>query len=346
MGIHSGYDRICDVISEHYKLDDVSIYRKNRYLPKNIVKCLNSIVKRVRKSQTYDCNSLLAELAFLKRCVFRRSTDINHILYIERALSLLSHISRHFNFKLIGTSHQPLELWQNGRHDVDILKALDLLIVLSRKEKEFFEKFLPGKVYFVRHGVDTRFFHPKHPDGKDNAKAGDTFRCLYSGTWLRDTESLGRIVRNVISTQKPICFDLLVPAEKRKMSGLNSLSCQENIFWHCNLTDLQLRALIRNSDILVLPLLNCTANNAVLEAIACGVPVISTDVGGIRDYLNPTFTDLFPIGAVDEFCDAIIYYAEHRAECQQRGKLARCHAEDCLSWEKIAQQTMYLYNQL
>ena len=48
------------------------------------------------------------------------------------------------------------------------------------------------------------------------------------------------------------------------------------------LTDAELRDLYHSSDIAFIPLTNATANNAVLEAMASGIPLISTDLPAIR----------------------------------------------------------------
>ena len=39
------------------------------------------------------------------------------------------------------------------------------------------------------------------------------------------------------------------------------------------------------------------ANNAIVESLACGLPVITTDVGGIRDYGGGT---IYPVVANED----------------------------------------------
>ena len=43
---------------------------------------------------------------------------------------------------------------------------------------------------------------------------------------------------------------------------------------------------------MIMPLHDATANNAVLESLACGLPLVVSDVGAVRDYVNPEGTAL------------------------------------------------------
>ena len=47
-----------------------------------------------------------------------------------------------------------------------------------------------------------------------------------------------------------------------------------------------LRALYHLSDLFFLPFVDAVANNAIVESIACGVPVVVSDVGSLRDYVD------------------------------------------------------------
>jgi glycosyltransferase involved in cell wall biosynthesis len=46
-----------------------------------------------------------------------------------------------------------------------------------------------------------------------------------------------------------------------------------------------------------MPLRDSGANNAILESLACGLPIITNDVGGIRDYGGGT---IYPLAESDD----------------------------------------------
>jgi glycosyltransferase involved in cell wall biosynthesis len=61
---------------------------------------------------------------------------------------------------------------------------------------------------------------------------------------------------------------------------------------------------LRSSDLFLLPSQTESFGLAALEAMACGVPVIASDVGGLPEVVvNGETGFLAPVGAVDEMVD-------------------------------------------
>jgi glycosyltransferase involved in cell wall biosynthesis len=87
---------------------------------------------------------------------------------------------------------------------------------------------------------------------------------------------------------------------------------------------------------LLLPLLDSTANNGLLEGMACGLPVIITDVGGVRDYAKENFADFVLPGDSSGIIKILQGYLNQSDKLAARGRAARAYAEDHLSWRKIA----------
>jgi glycosyltransferase involved in cell wall biosynthesis len=65
--------------------------------------------------------------------------------------------------------------------------------------------------------------------------------------------------------------------------------------WLRRVGDGEYLRLLQQSDLLVLPLRQSTTCTAVLESLACGLPVV-TDKGGIEDYLAPDCSVALSVG--------------------------------------------------
>jgi len=99
------------------------------------------------------------------------------------------------------------------------------------------------------------------------------------------------------------------------------------------------------ADAFVLPSLREGMPNALLEAMACGLPCLASDTGGIRDVLGERFPNqLVPAGDANALARALPTLFQPGATAL--GREMREHVEAHFSVEVISQQLMELYDEL
>lgn len=105
---------------------------------------------------------------------------------------------------------------------------------------------------------------------------------------------------------------------------------------------------ISASDILVLPSLSEGRPNVILEALACEVPVVATDVGGIPELMVDGETGyLVPAKNPGELSRKINKLLENKSQRENMGKLGRKSIiQRGLTWEAHAKKTVDIYSEL
>lgn len=84
-----------------------------------------------------------------------------------------------------------------------------------------------------------------------------------------------------------------------------------------------------------------------IEAMACGIPVIASDVGGLQFTVVPEETGLLAPPKDDvAFASALDRILTNPMWAQQLGQAARQRVETTFSWEGVANQLSHLYEQL
>jgi len=260
---------------------------------------------------------------------------IAHYIYGDEQLDLLLRAKKYLRSKLVATFHL---LWTDSSPWLYKKRnlwnqALDGVIGisgdLSESLKEIFD---PHKVCFIPHGVDTETYCPS-PVPK-----GNSLRLLTVGQHQRDLKLIQEMAQKCLESKCPIFFEYVGKGEAADLfRALPNVLCRSGI------SEAELIGAYQTSHALLLPLLAGTANNALLEAMACGLPAISTKVGGIPDYLDTNSGWLFPPGDVESISKLVEHLSKNPVELVNKSKAARAKAET-FSWSGIAKQVLRFYD--
>jgi glycosyltransferase involved in cell wall biosynthesis len=103
----------------------------------------------------------------------------------------------------------------------------------------------------------------------------------------------------------------------------------------------------RGSNVAVLPSKMEATSIAGLEAMACGLPLIASRVGGLPYIIDEGISGLLiEPGAPRELGLAIKTLYEDHARTQMMGEKSRQRAVEIFSWEKVALKTIDFYRDL
>lgn len=276
----------------------------------------------------------LSELEFRVQRRWQRP-DASHVLYLENHFELLESWTD-TRRDLVGTIHLPPAVWKPEQRR--LLSRLGSALVLYRRDIPFFQQHLGrNRVQFIHHGADVEFFRPSP------ARISAPPRILYSGVYLRNEAMLARMVERLAAKHADLRFDLLVPVHHRRSPALAPLLRHPAVTWHAGLADGQLRDLYQQSYLMLLPLNDSGANTAVVEALASGLPLVTTDVGGIRDYAGGEIYPLVPNDDDDAMAALVEHYLSNPLWRHETGRRCREFAEQNMAWPLIARKHLEFY---
>lgn len=210
--------------------------------------------------------------------------SIIHNTHLEDNHGFLGLYKSKKKFSLIATSHQPTSWWKYTNKNVQLLQQLDMLICFNEMCKEYFENYIQGRVIKIHHAVDTNFFK------SDISIEGRPHRILFVGNWLRNVVFFEKVISELIRVVPEVYVDIVYKRGNDLNDPIFKLCRSKNVNIHQGISNEELRKLYNSSRILFLPLIDSTANNALLEAAACGLSVVTTDLESTREYSSCGYT--------------------------------------------------------
>lgn len=281
--------------------------------------------------------------------VAKGTFDLVHFLDGEHGYFYSRHLSKNGHCRLVATYHQPEAVLQRHRllGSARQLEGLDRAVILCESQRSFFSEFLPNQnIVCIPHGVDTGHYAPARI-AKD---APCSLHCLTVGFWLRDLQMIADTA-SALADCEDIRFTMVGLGAGLENGSVDSKlyrSVQNlpNVDLLDRISDGELLSLYRKADLLFLPLLDCTANNVLLEGIACGLPVLTSDIPGTRFYLTEECACFCPPGDADNFIRKIQGLKIDRERRMDMSKQARNLAESRYGWPRIIEQYTELYRSL
>jgi len=214
------------------------------------------------------------------------------------------------------------------------LRCADGIILMSPEDRDYYASMAPqAHVTFIPHGIDVHYFSPG--TARTPADEGN-FRVLTVGNMMRDFPRLAAVIRRAADERSSIEFHVVANAGTlNKLRNLVGENAWPMVRPHHGISDEALRDLYRGCDILFLPLISATANNALLEAMAVGLPIFVSDLPACRSYAKDCAiyfpTDLDEV----DLLGALGKFSADRGQLAEMAGKARSLAKEELSWEVI-----------
>ena len=214
------------------------------------------------------------------------------------------------------------------------------------------------KVTQIYNGVDTQRFRPAPNERQplpitinDFANPKNTFvigtvgRMQTVKDQLNLAQSFVQLVQNTAAGRDKLRLALigdgpLLEDIRRCLADANML----DLAWLAGARD-DIPALLRCLDIFVLPSRAEGISNTILEAMASGLPIVATRVGGNSELIDEGQTGfLVPAENPDALTKVLSRYIEQPQLIKQHGQAARQRAEDIFSIDNMVQRYLAVYD--
>jgi len=295
-----------------------------------------------------------------------KSNDLIHVHGHPYLSSLIAaKIAKRYGKPLVLTQHNTFIEYNNFWDTVEklndlaigkqTLKEVDKIIVVSNATRNYVLSVGadPEKIRVLHNGVDVNRFRPlagvkeemrkKLGISKDASVVLTVRRLVYKNGIDTLIESA-----KIAVEKNPRVFFLVVgkgPDFGKVKEKIEQLEIQENFRLTGFVSDEALPFYYNVADFFVLPSKSGEGLPLVaLEAMACGVPVIATNVGGISEVMEEGYGKLVPLNSPDSLAEAILEFSH--SDLSALKKDLRAMVEQKYSWDRNVEKLVEIYEEL
>jgi glycosyltransferase involved in cell wall biosynthesis len=199
-----------------------------------------------------------------------------------------------------------------------------------------------GQIEVLGNGVDVSLFTP----GVQN----DNATILYTGrlSWSKGLFDLVKAAKLIVNQQPGTSFKLAgegaLKSELIRMVGDMGLSDKFTFLGNLGLE--QLIKCYQTATVFVLPSYYEGLPTSLLEAMACGLPVVTTNVGSIPEIVQNNLNGtIVPKGDPLAISEAVLNLLKNKQERLETGRAARKTVELYYDWNKLVDRLIRCYQE-
>jgi glycosyltransferase involved in cell wall biosynthesis len=234
-------------------------------------------------------------------------------------------------------------------------RSASLIVTISNYSLEKIQEHYgidKGKVRIVPNGVDVKKFTPMENPTlvKRQFGLGNEPCVLFVGSLIPRKglsfliEAAKRVVKENAQTKFLIVGE--GPQKNRLIVSLESANLLGNFKFLGNLKEHDLSAVYNCADVFVLPSIQEGQGIVLLEAQACGKPVVAFNLGGINEAVRNGETGLLvKRGSVEELADALLRLLADKPLREKMGANGRGFVTENFTWDICAKKMLKVYRE-
>jgi phosphatidylinositol alpha-1,6-mannosyltransferase len=336
---------------------------KNYFVGDIRVECYESLNTGFRLGIPYSIPNVRSFKTFLKAV---KSSDIVHAHGHPYPTSLIAgKLAKQYSKPFVLTQHNTFIQYDSmfdrveRLNDLTIgketLKTADKIITVSNATRDYVLSLgaKPERVEVLRNGVDLDHFKPiigKREEIRKKFGISQSVIVVLTVRRLVYKNGIDTLVdaANIAIRKNPKVVFLVVgkgPDLDSVKVRVEQLGIQKNFRLAGFVSDEDLPFYYNAADFFVLPSKSGEGLPLVaLEAMACGLPVIATNVGGISEVLKGKYGKLVPANQPELLAEAILDFS--RIDLYSYKLEVRAVMEDEFSWDKNVEELIEIYEEL
>jgi len=278
--------------------------------------------------------------SFLKS-KFKKTQDIVHAHNIPSALAMKNTSGKkiltiHGIFseqidQLHGTTTGKI----SKKYEKDALTWADVITVISKEAYDYYTN-LGYKVFQITNAIDVSSL------SSDEDRRYEK-QVIFAGR-LSHEKGIDLLIE--IAEKLPNEIDLIILGSGKEEKKIQDLvKTQKNIHFLGYKNKEKTISLIRGSDVLIQPSLNEGISSTIIEAMACKIPVIATNVGGNKELVNDQTGFLVDSKSSSQFLDKIVYVLSNKSKFETITNNAFTHIQQ-YDWKIVGKKYLDLYHKL
>lgn len=249
------------------------------------------------KSQVYTLPSLRANKVLVASLKKLKPDVVHASLTLSPLDFFLPDICAELNIPLVATFHPAYSekyrtlsagtALMTYQLYAPFLASYDRVIIFSQAQKELLMRLgvAAERLLVIPNGVDTRKYAPGSSSAKQEFKA--RYLYIYQGRMAIE-KNVEALLRSWCAAEMPEdCKLLMVGGGALMPSLMANYGPEQNVFWLGSVVDEQRRLeILRGCDVFILPSHIEGLSLSLLEAMACGLACLATDVGADGEVLT------------------------------------------------------------